>query len=64
MSLAFSLATMRILQALFGYRVPGELIEEPKPDAATEYAHRAGCRLGANGEWIARDHSSENGPDE
>ena len=57
---------MTMLQAL-GYHRPDGLIEDPRDDAATafeiEYAHRAGYRLGANGEWIADDRSSRNGPD-
>ena len=55
--------TMTMLQAL-GYRLPDGLIEDPRHEAATafeiEYAYRAGYRLGANGEWIANDHSSGN----
>ena len=55
--------TMTMLEAL-GYHPPDGLIENPRNHAATvfeiEYAHRAGYRLGANGEWIAGDRSTEN----
>ena len=40
-----------ILQALFGNQLFGAPSVEPGP--AADYARRAGCRLGPNGEWIA-----------
>ena len=57
MSLPFSAAMTSILHSWFGYPLLGGLIKAPAPDALTAYkeecAHRAGYRLGANGEWIA-----------
>ena len=54
--------TMTMLQTLGCHR-PDGLIEAPRDDAATafeiEYAHRAGYRLGPNGE-IADDRSYGN----
>ena len=58
--------TMTMLRAL-GCRLPDGLIEGSGDAAAIafeiEYAYRAGYRLGANGEWIADDRCSGNGPD-
>ena len=46
-----------MLQTAFGDPLLGGLIEEPTPEALTayknEFAHRAGYKLGPNGEWIA-----------
>jgi hypothetical protein len=57
MPMIYSAARMPMLQTAFGDQLLGGLIEEPTPDALTEYkneyAHRAGYKLGANGEWIA-----------
>jgi hypothetical protein len=52
---------MAMLQALFGYHLPGGLTEKPGPNAAAEFARRAGYRLGPNGEWIADDRGSGDG---
>lgn len=49
-------ATM--LQALFGKHLFGA----PEPGPAADYARRAGCRLGPNGEWIAEDDGVERNP--
>ena len=57
MSTPFSPAMMSMLHGLLDYPLLVGLIEEPTPDDLTayksEYAHRAGYKLGANGEWIA-----------
>ena len=59
MSIALSPLTSAILEMLFGSRPRVGLAAEPRRDAApgfeADYAHRAGYRLGANGEWIARN---------
>jgi hypothetical protein len=57
MAMPFFPTMISMFHTLFGYPPLVRLIEEPTPDALTayrnEYAHRAGYRLGANGEWIA-----------
>ena len=49
-----------ILQALFGNQLFGAPNAEPGP--AADYARRAGCRLGPNGEWIAEVELSAGQP--
>jgi hypothetical protein len=65
MSIALSPPMIAILETLIGYRLPIGLAEEPRRDAATcfeaDYVHRAGYRLGANGEWIARANGDDRG---
>jgi hypothetical protein len=66
MSIHFSPGLMATLEALFGRRLPGSLVQESGLDAAAafeaEYLFRAGYRLGAAGEWIALDpNSGDNG---
>jgi len=55
MSTSFFPPTMTMLQTLLEH--PDNFVSEPSADAATayqsEYAHRAGYRLGDQGEWIA-----------
>jgi hypothetical protein len=58
--LAYSPPTISLLQALFGSRAPYWLIGHPRSSTTTrafevQYADRAGFRLGANGEWVARE---------
>jgi hypothetical protein len=54
MSTSFFPPTMTMLQTLLDH--PDNFVSEPSADAATarqtEYAHRAGYRVGANGEWV------------
>ena len=68
MPIAMSPLMMRMLETLFGYRLPAALIEDKRPDSRSsyeaDYAHHAGYRLGANGEWIARHRRSRSNPDE
>jgi hypothetical protein len=68
MPIAISPLMMRMLETLFGYRPPAALIEDNRPDFQSsyeaDYAHRAGYRVGANGEWIARHEGSSTNPDQ
>jgi hypothetical protein len=63
MSIVLSPLTLGILETLFGYRLPVGLAGEPcrnaTPGFEADYAYRAGYRLGADGEWIARDDPSD-----